>query len=225
MKLFKTTICTALLCSASGAFAADIEHTGAFTIATDYVDRGVSQSDESAVIQLQNDWVGSNWYAGLASSLVDEGTEIQVKAGLQTTRNDIDYAFGLRKYIYTDHDQSDNITEVNFVVGTDYKGAYVNLNVDYSQDVGEYNDAEIEFYGADIGYSRQSTSYAGIEYHADLGFSTYDVDGDHHSITFWQIGVTKVFGENCDVSVDFYDTTEDSDISSDRFVLSTSYAF
>lgn len=211
---------------ATSVSAVSAEHSGYFNITSDYVDHGISQSDEDPVLQIEYEYQTEHLYAGVFASGVEIGNELQAFAGYQTERNGIWYSAGISQYIYTDHDFNNNITEFNASAGTDWKGADVAVNFDYAPDYGTHSSgSEIEFFSVDLEYSRHSEKLWDLEFRGAIGYGSYDTDDDHDFVTHWQFGVTKSFGENCTVSVDYHDTDNSEYTATERAVLSATYHF
>ncbi|RTE86014.1 MULTISPECIES: TorF family putative porin [Gammaproteobacteria] len=107
-------------CLLSFSLPASAEWSSTFTLASDYLFNGVSQTDESPALQASIDWEGkSGWYAGAWASNVDFGDdtnlEVDLYLGLWQELNDNQYLdFGFAQYTYHGGDFSDegNYAEV-----------------------------------------------------------------------------------------------------------------
>jgi len=135
---------TSLLLAFSGTAAA--EFTGNVSVGTDYIYRGISQTDETATIQGGFDWAGeSGLYAGVwASNLAFDGyIEMDVYAGYAGSIGEaVEYDVGLLHYDYPN--QASGHGDYNFdeIYGSvSYKG--ITLGFAYSNDFfGESGSAE-----------------------------------------------------------------------------------
>jgi uncharacterized protein (TIGR02001 family) len=84
----------------SGPGVAHAEITANVALTTDYVFRGVSQSDNGPAIQGGFDWSSDLLYAGVWASNVTEGIEMDVYAGLTPTTGPVEWDLGAIGYFY-----------------------------------------------------------------------------------------------------------------------------
>jgi len=105
----KKLIGAALAASATiaGVGAANAETSANVSLASDYVYRGVSLSDNSPVIQGGFDWSNDSFYAGVWGSSLTEGTEIDLYAGYTPTLGPVEFDFGVIGYFYPGADDDD----------------------------------------------------------------------------------------------------------------------
>lgn len=135
----KLTALAALGVALAGTAAAEGEFSANVALTSDYVFRGVTQTDGAPTVQGGFDWASDGFYVGTWASGVDFGdgtsTEIDVYAGFTPTVGAFDLDFGAIYYIYPD---APDTPEQNFVEV--YAGA--------STTVGEFLDL-----GASVAYS------------------------------------------------------------------------
>ncbi|CUS49478.1 MAG: TIGR02001 family outer membrane protein [Idiomarinaceae bacterium HL-53] len=131
------SIAAVLVSSSLLTFApqASAEWSSTFTLASDYLFNGVSQTDESPAFQASLDWAGENgWYAGTWASNVDFGDdtdlEIDLYAGIWHELSDNTYLdIGIAQYTYHGGDSSSdgNYAEVYAAYGvgnTEFRAWY-----------------------------------------------------------------------------------------------------
>jgi uncharacterized protein (TIGR02001 family) len=219
MKLLQTTAIAGLLV-ASGAASA-LELSGNVALTTDYVWRGMSQTDGAPAIQGGFDAdLGNGLYAGVWASNVDFGSdssvEVDVYAGWAGQVAGFDLDVGVLHYAYPTGENGLDFTEV--YIGTTIElpvlGAVAiqhSIGVDTGDDTtgdvvyGDYTSA-----GFDLG------EHYGLALSASAGF--YNVDGGE-DVTDWKVSASKsMFGVDLDVSY----TDTDGAGSEDMVVLTVS---
>jgi len=217
----KTLLAAAMLTTTSAAFA---EISANVTLASDYVFRGISQTDNQIAIQGGFDYAWDmGFYVGTWASNVDSNffgdktdpqTELDLYAGYSGTYNQFGYDVGYLRYQYPGS-TGVNTDEI-YASGT-YKWFTVSLN---------YSD-ELKFIGSD-----QSAWYlkTGLEHTLpwyDIGITShighnfgdaYDVSltdkltgksGFGDSYTDWSIGVSKSW-MGADYGLTYTDNNVDS---------------
>lgn len=99
----------------AGAGAANAEVSATLTFTTDYVFRGISQTDGGAAIQGSFDWSQDMFYAGIWGSNVNFGAvggnelasmELDAYVGLTPTTGPVSWDLGLVGYFYPNADDS-----------------------------------------------------------------------------------------------------------------------
>jgi uncharacterized protein (TIGR02001 family) len=100
----------ATIAGAGAASADEPTLSGSVTLATDYVYRGVSQTENGPAIQGSFDYTNGNFYAGVWGSNVDFGSyygisvdvpmELDVYAGITPTIGPVSADFGIIGYFY-----------------------------------------------------------------------------------------------------------------------------
>lgn len=153
MSRFLKSSCLALMVGigAAGAAVAEGEFSGNIALTTDYVFRGVSQTDGAPTVSGGFDWASDDFYAGVWASGVDFGdgtsTEVDFYGGWTPSVGVFDLDLGVIYYVYPD--APDN-PEQNYV--EIYAGASTTL-------------ADLVEVGASVAYSP--------EYYLEDGESIY----------------------------------------------------
>ena len=238
MTNFKAFTAFALLASFACAPAAFAQtEVGDFTLSantaltTDYVFRGISQSDEGPAIQGGFDAAhSSGLYAGLWGSNVDfnDGDEAHVEidfyAGYAAEYMGFTYDVGAIYYAYPGAD--DNLDydfwEAAFALGYDFGVAAVSGSVNFSPD----------FFGAAADEALYSAANLSVPLPYDLSASAhvgYQAVDDGADYTDWSLGLGYAVA-GFDLSVTYYDTdldepTECADGCDSRIVAAISRSF
>lgn len=194
-----------------------------FTLASDYVFDGISQTDSSPATQGGVDYAHSSGaYAGIWASNVDFGdsaeAEIDYYVGFANSVSEaLGYNAGIIYYQYTNVENDSDYQYFELLFGVDI-GGDTGVNFYYSDDedvwgapatrVHLWRDVDL---GNDYGLGF-TFGYDGIENSSDDNF-------------FWRVGISKGF-DIWTVGVDYWDTSASGDDNSDaRIVLSISGAF
>ena len=216
--------------------SAEWEGSANVTLTSDYVFRGVSQTDEDPAIQggfdLSHD---SGFYIGAWASNVDfneedstdpaaddaADMELDLKAGYTNEMGDIGYDVSLLRYIYPGADADLEYNEL--ILALDYRGFTGTLG--YSNDIFNSDETGL-YYG--LAYAHEFME--GLTVSAGAGYSDFDKNvfgiGNPDSYVDYHVGVAKDFaGFGFDLS--WYDTNNDGkdlygDIADGRVVLSIS---
>lgn len=194
-----------------------------FTLASDYILDGVSQTDSSPATQGGVDYAHSSGaYAGIWASNVDFGDaareEIDYYVGFS---NQISEALGYNTAVY--YYQYTNVEHA-----TDYNYFELLFGVSVGDDTGVdfyYSDDE-DVWGAP---ATRVHLWHDVDLGNDYGLGfTFGYDGVENSTDdnfFWRVGVSKAI-DIWTVAVDYWDTSTSGDDSTDaRLVLSISGAF
>ena len=203
--------------------ASDFEFSANVALTTDYVFRGVSQTDEDPAIQGGFD-VGhsSGIYAGTWASNVEgydgASMEIDFYIGWAGDVGPVGLDVGYLHYEYPDVDNSDNNTD-EFHIGISKDFEMVSLGATY-----HYSD---EWYGDD------SSEYFDFSAEVPVGqftiaahYGMTEGDGANADYDDYSLGVsTELGGFGFDLS--FYDTDSDGsdafgEVAEDRFVFTVS---
>ena len=130
-----------LICVSAPAIAGDSPFTGNVAFTTDYVFRGISQSNEEPTIQGGMDWVDSEsgLYAGAWGSGVDFNdatTEIDFYGGISKTVDDFTWDLGAIYYYYPGAADTLNYDfwELAAAVGYDFGFMQATASLNYSPD-------------------------------------------------------------------------------------------
>lgn len=143
MKLLSTCAAAAalaLLASAGAASAQDVSVTANVAVASDYVFRGISQTDEGAAVQGGVDLTVGSFYAGVWASNVDfldnTDAEIDVYGGYRGEAAGFAYDVGVVTYLYApganqDYDYVELKAAASRAVGPATFGAAVYFSPDF----------------------------------------------------------------------------------------------
>lgn len=194
-------------------------------LTSDYVFRGVSQTEEDPAFQVGADLnFGSGFYVGAWASNVDFGNdgpwvELDTYVGWNHDLNDswnLDLAINRYNYFGESDDFGDGDYN-EFLASITYGEAY-SFNFGYTNDV--YNLDESAFYyalegGWDVG--------AGFSLGAGVGLSTFDSNTGYEDYMDWSVSLSRDIGI-VNASLGYYGTDSDGDFNfgdaaDDRLVL------
>lgn len=230
------TLTTALLAAAAtaamsgGAFAQDespLDLSFNVGAATDYVWRGVSQTDESPQIYGGVDATVGMVYAGTWLSNVDFGTgndtdfELDLYAGIRPQLGPVALDLGIQYYGYINAPAGSDQDFVEFKlagsvpVGPATVGAAVFWSDNFYGGTG--NATYVELNGSSPIGEKFSVSGA-------VGYQDVDYDGDY---TTWNLGVGYALTDFLGVDLRYHDTNEHDfgDLYESRVVLGLKAAF
>lgn len=217
---------SALVLLGAGSAQAQARPEVAFNIGvvSDYVFRGVSQTDEGAALQGGVDAnFGGGFYAGGWASTVDfgEGTdaEVDLYGGYRTEAAGYALDFGVLSYFYVN---APNGADYNFVefkaaasraIGPATLGAAVYYSPDFfgADDAATYLEANGAYALAD----KWTVSGA-------VGHQWLDVSDDY---TTWNLGLAYALTDHLTVDVRYHDTDLDGPLTDDRFVVGLKASF
>lgn len=195
------------------AGAASAEGTVSYNVGvtSDYVWRGVTQTDENAAIQGGIDYTNGMFYAGTWASNVDFGGkadyELDLYAGVKPIAGNFTFDIGVLAYLYPQEDDL-NFEEVKLGVshplgkGTIGAAAYFNTD-DNFEDYFEVNAA----------------------YPLTDKVSVSGAFGDYGTYNTWNLGGAYALTSNLSVDLRYHDTDVDTRYSDERVVLSLKAAF
>jgi len=215
-----TTLAAAVLMTVSplaiSTAAAEVTLSGNVALTTDYVYRGISQTDSGAAVQGGFDLEhSSGFYAGIWASNVDFGTsdattdiEIDYYLGFGGEfSNKIGYDVGAIYYAYPDSKVADtgdyDFTEVYGSLSYDFGPAALTGGLAHSSN----------FYGSNTGNATYATIGVDIPLPNDfalaLHYGDQTIDGENGNTDFdyndWKIGVSKSWA-GFDFALDYTDT-------------------
>ena len=130
-KMITTTVTAVLL--AAGTTSALAETSANVAVTTDYVFRGISQSDGAPAIQggidyeHQSGFAAGVWASSVDDSVGDAGLEIDIYASYTGTVNEYGYSVGFINYRYPGGDTGTDTDVSEFFIG----GTYKNLALTY----------------------------------------------------------------------------------------------
>ena len=224
MKTVIASVCSAAVLALAGAASAqDVSFN--LTATSDYVWRGVSQSDEDFAIQGGADFESGIFYAGTWASTVDFGDETDAEwdiyLGVAPSAAGFDWDFGVTHYMYMgDADGSDyDFTEASAAVSRAIGAVTYGLKVAYSpdffgaEDDATYLEANFELEPA----PQWSVSGA-------VGQQWVDSGADYLG---WNLGVGYAFNDVFGLDLRYHDTNEHDwgDIYDSRVVVSLTAGF
>ena len=224
MKTVIASVCSAAFLALAGtASAQDVSFN--LTATSDYVWRGVSQSDEDFAIQGGADFESGIFYAGTWASTVDFGDETDAEwdiyLGVAPSAAGFDWDFGVTHYMYMgDADGSDyDFTEASAAVSRAIGAVTYGLKVAYSpdffgaEDDATYLEANFELEPA----PQWSVSGA-------VGQQWVDSGADYLG---WNLGVGYAFNDVFGLDLRYHDTNEHDwgDIYDSRVVVSLTAGF
>lgn len=226
MKKISAFLITLSLLSSS-AFAEDSTFSANAALTTDYVSRGISQSDGHPAVQGGLDWAHTptGLYAGMWSSSVDLGrasAEVDLYAGITRTVDKLTWDLGALYYYYpgVNHAYHYDSMELAAALGYDLDFMLVNLSLNYSPDYflssGEawYPAVNVNVplphdFSLDAGYGRQwfdeNVAVGIADYNTWLLGVNYNIEGFILSLKYTDtsIGKTAICPDNCDARAFF----------------------
>jgi len=212
--LASAAISTAMLLSSVSVNAGSVSANA--TLTSDYVWRGVSQTDESPAIQAGLDWSGdSGVYVGTWASNVDFGTgtesdvEIDLYAGWATELDSgLGIDLGIIQYFYTPNDDDLEFNEI--YVGLSHSGFSGKVSYDVSNE-----NTYLE-----LGHEAELSNDFSLGFH----IGNYIFDGGL-GYTDFSLALNKSYS-NFDFGLAYHDTKNlDTDQADGRVVFSISTSF
>ena len=207
-----TRTSVALLCTLA-ASAQAVEVTANIGYMSEYIFRGISQSDSSAMGGV--DLSADGFYLGTWGADVQQGLEVDLYGGYNGTVGDFTYGVGGTGYFYTD-DFDDDYKEVNLSLG--YKIFSI------AAAIGEYDNFDSP--SLDYTYIAPRVDYEG--FYGLVGLFSQDFD-----TTYYEAGYGSEFepiGVDYKISLIYTDDTsitdsDDSDSGETSLMLSVSKSF
>ncbi|TQV70758.1 hypothetical protein FKG94_20750 [Exilibacterium tricleocarpae] len=219
----KLTQLAAGIALVSGAAVSQaVEITGNVTLATDYVFRGVSQTNEKGAIQGGFDAdFGNGFYLGTWASNVDFGSEVTTEMdfyggyGFELSEN-VALDFSYIYFMYPGDEAALNYQE--FVVGL---SAYdFEFSVVYSDEY--FGDGGPDAFVLSAGYSFSLSEATSLDLHVGLTEADDEVVEGEDNYIDYSIGVTHSVAD-LDLGLTWYGTDiDDFDNADDRIVFSIS---
>jgi uncharacterized protein (TIGR02001 family) len=219
MKLLKLSLAAAVL--ATGILAADESEIGisANVAATsNYVWRGMTQSDDSPAIQGGFDLEYKGFYVGTWGSSVQFGDtttamEADLYAGYSGGIDDFSYDVGYVQFMYPGSADELNFGEAYIGLGYDFKVLSVGAKYYFGIDTNDVDVAGAEWEPADSMEASVSVPLP-AEITFDGLYGQYGKDGDDNGVgKYYSVGLSKSFGK-FDFTVaytgmDFFDAAAD----------------
>lgn len=183
-------------------------------LTTNYVFRGVTQTDDGPAIQGGFDYANGIFYAGTWASSVDFGDdttmELDLYAGISPEVNNVTFDFGVIYYAYPDSPDlatgSQDFVEVYAGASAPVGPVEIGGSIAYSPDFyGEIGDAIYYQLTARVDLSEQ-TGIDGFGIDGGYGFSRFDNDMLGDDYDDWNVGATaSAFGLDFDLR--YHDTS------------------
>ena len=213
MKLLKTTAVAGLLVASSAASA--LELSGNVALTTDYIWRGMSQTDGSPAIQGGFDAdFGNGIYAGAWGSNVDFGSdsdesmELDLYAGWAGEFKGVGVDVGAIHYAYPTSETDTDFTEVYVGLSMGPASLTQYFGVDLgSDDLGDENKGNYTDLGLDLG------EYNSIAFAAHVGY--YDMQAGLSDYWDWKLAASTTY-MGVDVEVAYTDVDTNSDDAGDK---------
>jgi len=224
--LISAALAASLLAAAGVAQAEDSPISANVTFTSDYVYRGITQSNENMAVQGGFDYAhDSGFYIGTWGSSIDwldkGGAEVDVYAGFANDIGDTGFSYdvGVLQYFYPggkiggeDADTTEGYIGVGWkFLSFKYSYAFTDLFGVPDSDGSEYYDLSADF---DVG--------AGFAVGAHVGRQKVEGGGSYND---WKVGVSKDF-LGLSWAVDYIDTDiDDVDWADERVVVSVTKSF
>lgn len=213
------------LFAAAPASAEDLKLSANVGLVSDYVFRGVSQTNENAALQGGVDATYGSFYAGAWASTVDfgddTGAEVDVYGGYRTEAAGYALDFGVIGYLYPKEPDGADYTYVEFKAAASRAigPATVGAAVYYSPDFFGTADKEAV-------YTEVNGSFSPIDkvtVSGAFGFQYLDHSDDYST---WNVGVTYAIDPAVGLDVRYHDTdVKGVPGAADRVVAGVKFAF
>ena len=207
--------------SLAASQAQELEISGNVALTTNYIFRGITQTDDGPAIQGGFDIGSGGWYVGTWASSVDFGDDTTMEIDFYggyggSITETITYDVGAIFYAYPDSPDvgggDQDFLEFYGSLAKSFGAFELGVGVAYSDD----------FYGetGESLYYSTSASYAVSEelsFEATYGVSDFEEDGGNRDYQDYSIGTSYVTPYGVDVGVTYYGTTNFDD-NTDSFV-------
>lgn len=210
-------------------------------VTTDYVFRGISQSDEGPAVFAGVDIAYGMFYAGVWASSVDDFTsdgniEIDYYGGIKKSYNGVDFDLGVLYYSYPSNDAVVDLNYLEFKAAASakvWRELTLTGTVFYSPEYyGETGDVwtfegkaavPLPIWGISLS-GTLGTVVGDDEFEAANGFDQY---------TYWNVGLSKTFRDHFTVDVHYWDTDVDAgeaiaplgDLADERIVATFTFNY
>lgn len=217
-KFYQAGVALAVMLAAAGTATAQGEFTGNVALTTDYVFRGISQTNEDFGLSGGFDYTNGMFYAGVWAANVDfndasdTNMELDFYGGVAGEfTNGISWDVGLVYYTYPDAEDEDlEVLEITGALGYEFESGF-NLGGMLAYDPDNKNT----YIEASAGYALTDALSLG----GTLGTMSYD-DGEDY--TNWSLGGTYSL-KGFDLDLRYWGTDIEGDsLSDDRIVFTIS---
>ncbi|MBO9709106.1 MAG: porin [Caulobacter sp.] len=240
MKFTKLAMMAAAATVAMGgaAMAEELKLSYNIGVTSDYVFRGVSQTQEDPAVQGGVDLTYGMGYAGVWASNVDFGTddpsaEIDVYAGLRPVVGDTTFDFGVLYYSYVD-DKAPKTPAGQTPVASPGSYSYIELKAAFSRPVGKATVGGAFYYSPQYPLTKGDSLY----YELNASYPIFDKltlsgavgeqeisQGSEYAT--WNLGLTYALTDKISADLRYSDTDEHAlgKIYGDRVAVSLKAAF
>jgi uncharacterized protein (TIGR02001 family) len=191
MKLIKLSLAAAVL--VTGIYAADSEIGVSANVAmtSNYVWRGMTQTDDSPAVQggFDLDWKGL--YVGVWGSNVEYGTaslEADIYLGYSNEIVGITYDIGFIEYMYPN--QMDELNFGEAYVGLGYDFGVASIGAKYSLGVDTHDTDAASDWEPENAWEVTASAPLPMEFSVDAVYGDYDTLG-----AYYLVGLNKSFGK------------------------------
>lgn len=191
------------------AMAQELKLAPNIAFTSDYVFRGISQTQEDPAIQGGLDLTYGQFYAGVWGSNVDFGVkdpdlEVDIYAGVKPTIGDTSFDFGVLYYGYRKDKNgapgANSYTELKAAASHTFGPATLGAAVYYSPEwPGKGGDATYVEGNAALPLTKRFTVSGAVGHQEIENYTSYNT---------WNVGVGYLVGENLTVDVRYHDTDE-----------------
>ena len=199
---------------------------------TDYVFRGISQSNEEAAVQGGVDFTCGRFYIGTWGSSIafGNGTEINVYGGVRTKTGPVNWDLGFIYYAYPGASSGADLDYFELKVaasGEVWKGGTLGGTVFYSP---EYTGDTGVVWTWEASFSQVLPKVGVVTPTVSVlyGYSDFQ-DSDWRSYGYWNAGLTLAFHERWSLDLRYWDSENSGfaagPLGDERFVASLKYTF
>jgi uncharacterized protein (TIGR02001 family) len=201
-------------------------------LTTDYVFRGISQTNEEAAVQGGVDFSCGRFYGGVwASSFFGDtgATEIDIYGGFKHTTGPITWDVGLLYYSYPgSFDGDGDYFELKLgASGSPWKGGTVSGNLFFSPEY-TLNTGETITYEVGLAHVFPNVGMFTPTFSALYGYTDFQ-DFSNLSYGYWNVGLTLGFLEKWSLDLRYWDTDNEGfaagPLGEERFVGTIKYTF
>jgi uncharacterized protein (TIGR02001 family) len=201
-------------------------------LTSDYVFRGVSQSDSDPAVSAGFDASYGIVYAGFWASSVDEdfvngNLEIDYYAGIKPVVGPATFDFGVLYYTYpgaSDFDSGENeVFELKAAVSGEILPSLTGLGVVYWSPEAQADAGEYYVFEGTLAYALPKISIFAPTISGTYGYLD-NVDDDTLDYSYWNAGLALGY-DKFTFDFRYWDTDVDSPLSDERFVFTAKVAF
>ncbi|HXE86651.1 MAG TPA: TorF family putative porin [Hyphomicrobiaceae bacterium] len=209
--------------------------SGNVAFTTDYVFRGISQSNQNAAVQGGVDLTCGKFYLGVWGSSIDFGTdgttEIDIYGGYKTTIGRFALDVGFIYYGYPGQPSFNDAPYFEVKAGATtevWKGGTVGATVFYSPEY-TFNTGAVTTLEGSFSQELPKVGMFAPTFSVLVGRSFFH-DADELSYTYWNAGVTFAFLERWSLDLRYWDSdnelfTTPTSLSDERFIATVKYTF